>query len=164
MNPLNENGIAQAKAAIPKLATLPIKVIYCSDLERARQTAQIVNEKLGLEIIYDERLREFGNGQMGGTLRADLPADYSDNPKKYGAETAQDVFVLVKNFFDELKAKKIDNALIVSHGASMGVAIYMLENPKLKAKDIPVTRPSGLKIVQLDNAQIFEIDIYKEAK
>ena len=38
----------------------PIKAIYCSPYYRCAKTAKIVNKKLNLPIIFDERLNEMG--------------------------------------------------------------------------------------------------------
>lgn len=61
-NPLNETGIAQAKAVAPEIAQLGITKIYSSSLYRAQQTAQTVAEIIGLPINIDERLRERSYG------------------------------------------------------------------------------------------------------
>ncbi|XCB30181.1 histidine phosphatase family protein [Arcanobacterium hippocoleae] len=39
-NPLNQTGIAQARRVAPELMKLGITKVICSDLIRARQTAQ----------------------------------------------------------------------------------------------------------------------------
>ena len=41
LNPLNANGIKQAKHARDKIATLDIKHVFSSDLPRAVQTAEV---------------------------------------------------------------------------------------------------------------------------
>ena len=48
--PLNASGLAQAKAAAEQLAGVPIAAIWCSPLIRARATADIVAERLGLPL------------------------------------------------------------------------------------------------------------------
>lgn len=64
--PLNANGIAQARAAGPKLAGLGITTIIASPLSRARVTAEIVGESLGLGLTFDPDLQEVGFGVHEG--------------------------------------------------------------------------------------------------
>ena len=45
--------------------------IYCSDLQRAEQTAEILAERLGIPLIKDSRLRERSFGQAEGTTEAE---------------------------------------------------------------------------------------------
>ncbi len=68
---LNETGRAQARAAAPALVGRGIISIVCSPMLRTRETAAIVNERLGLPISYEPGLREviFG-GQEGKPLGA----------------------------------------------------------------------------------------------
>lgn len=73
--PLNETGRAQARAAAPAFAsaTEPWHTVVSSPLGRARETAAILAENLGLPLgaAYDELIeQEFGEAE--GTLVADL--------------------------------------------------------------------------------------------
>lgn len=67
--PLNDTGIAQAHSAKALLANLPITHIYSSPLQRARVTADIANEALGLKITDVRDLMEVNFGVMEGKLR-----------------------------------------------------------------------------------------------
>jgi len=64
--PLNEKGIEQAHLTKESLKDLEINLIICSPLLRARQTAEIINEVLNIEIIYDNRLLERDYGEFEG--------------------------------------------------------------------------------------------------
>jgi len=57
--PLNENGREQARAAAPLLARIaPVKTIVASDLSRAQETAHIIADVMGADVVTDARLRE----------------------------------------------------------------------------------------------------------
>jgi probable phosphoglycerate mutase len=64
--PLNDRGIAQARAAAPMLRNRGITTIVSSPLGRARVTAEIVAAELGLPIGFDEELREVSFGTQEG--------------------------------------------------------------------------------------------------
>ena len=63
---LSERGIAQAHTAAKELRDLGIKKIISSDLTRARDTAGVVGDDLGVEVVVDKRLRETHLGQWQG--------------------------------------------------------------------------------------------------
>jgi len=58
---LSANGRLMAAAAADFFAERPVAALYASPLERAQETAQPVAERLGLEIVTDERLIESVN-------------------------------------------------------------------------------------------------------
>lgn len=63
---LTELGMRQAAAlAQALLRYAPIK-LYCSDLKRAADTAQIIQKKVGGEILYIPELRERSYGEIQG--------------------------------------------------------------------------------------------------
>jgi probable phosphoglycerate mutase len=64
--PLNATGIAQARAAGPMLRHRGIGTIVASPLSRARVTAEIVAEALGLPVSIDPDLREVSWGVQEG--------------------------------------------------------------------------------------------------
>jgi broad specificity phosphatase PhoE len=63
---LNETGRSQARVAAERLLGHGIDKIIASPLSRARETAQIVGETLGLEPILDARLVERNFGLFEG--------------------------------------------------------------------------------------------------
>src|SRR5947199_3660663 len=64
--PLNARGREQAKALAEELAPEGIDAIYASDLSRARDTAEIVGERLGVPVVLDPDLREIDVGSREG--------------------------------------------------------------------------------------------------
>jgi len=164
LDQLSEKGKEQAKEIAEVLANLSIKHFYSSDLLRAKETAEIINERLNLEINFDTRLREFDNGSMDGI--DNRPQRFLDNPNAFGAENPRDVFARLKNFFDELREKKIDDVLIISHGGAMGVMEYYFRNPDTKPEDIPTCRYMTINTAwrNFKNTEIYEVDLYKGIK
>lgn len=68
--PLNEVGLAQARAVAGQLAAEPIRAVYTSDLARARETARAIAEVHDLAVIDEPALRERHWGRFQG-LRFD---------------------------------------------------------------------------------------------
>jgi probable phosphoglycerate mutase len=71
---LDEVGIEQARTVAPLVAALEPVTVWSSDLARARVTADEIAKEAGLVPSYDERLREFGLGELQGLTHAELEA------------------------------------------------------------------------------------------
>lgn len=63
---LNKKGQQQAQAVAERLKEGPIKAVYTSPMERARETAQPIAEALGLEPVVREGLLETDIGEWTG--------------------------------------------------------------------------------------------------
>ena len=68
--PLNELGRRQARELAEQLDG--VDVVYSSDLARARETAEILAERAGVEVRLDPRLRERGFGAWEGLTLAEI--------------------------------------------------------------------------------------------
>lgn len=77
--PLTDQGRKEAKVAASKLKQYNIETIFCSDLSRAKETAEIIGKILGIKPISTKKLRPWNLGELTGTTTKDaLPkiADY----------------------------------------------------------------------------------------
>lgn len=84
---LSANGRGMASAAADFFAERPVAAVFSSPLDRAVETAQPVAERLGLDIVVDERLMEPWNHFQGlrfgvgdGSLRHPEHWPYLFNP------------------------------------------------------------------------------------
>jgi len=75
-NPLNEAGIAQAHTAAALLRNRGIASIIASPLTRARVTAEIVGQTLGLPIDLDDDLQEVAFGVQEGQPMSEWFTDW----------------------------------------------------------------------------------------
>src|SRR3989344_3932278 len=123
--PLAPEGFQQAEAAI-SLLPKSIKHIYSSPLQRARQTAEIINSKLNRPISLQNELTEIHMGSLAGKAWTDMESGLDLKKKHrtvqfdyrpYGGESAKEVRKRVTEFLKKLKQKHGDNeVLIVTHG------------------------------------------------
>jgi broad specificity phosphatase PhoE len=70
--PLDEKGIQEAFETAGKLSDYSIDSIYCSDLKRARQTAQILRRRVKARITPTQELRPWNLGVFGGEKIKDI--------------------------------------------------------------------------------------------
>ncbi|HWG03223.1 MAG TPA: histidine phosphatase family protein [Trebonia sp.] len=65
---LSANGRQMAAAAADFFSERPVVALFASPLERAQETAKPVADRLGLQIVTDDRLIESGNLLEGKTI------------------------------------------------------------------------------------------------
>ena len=73
---LSARGREQAQTAAATLAAFSPAVIVSSDLERAADTARALASRVGLEVRFDERLREIHAGQWQGMTAGDVAEQF----------------------------------------------------------------------------------------
>lgn len=119
--PLCEEGYDQAEKVAVRLANEAWDAIYSSDLQRTRQTATVIADKMhGIEIHTDPRLRERYGGQMEGTTEDERVEKWGKRwrERDLGMETAEEISKRGMACLEEIIAEHPDeNILIVSHGA-----------------------------------------------
>lgn len=131
---LTEQGIVQARELAEDVTKYPIDYIYSSDLGRAIQTAEILGEKLNLEVQKTEGLREMGFGVWEGLLIDEIKKDYSDiydiwrnDPHLVNipkGETLQVIKERVDNFIEEINKKHENKHIIfVTHSITLRVML-----------------------------------------
>jgi broad specificity phosphatase PhoE len=127
--PLNELGRRQARELAAQLDG--VDALYSSDLARACETAEIVAERLGLEVRTDPRLRERSFGAWEGLTSAEIERRFAEEHGRwqagegFGADDAEpfDAFAERIHAFleDVLHQHPGENILIVAHGGSIRV-------------------------------------------
>jgi probable phosphoglycerate mutase len=127
---LNDLGREQAEALAEQLDG-DIGVVYSSDLARARETAEIVARKLGLEVRVDARLRERSFGSWEGLTTAEIEERFTESHRRWregkgagadDAEAFEDFAARVNDFLaDVLRLHPGEEVLVISHGGSIRV-------------------------------------------
>jgi glucosyl-3-phosphoglycerate phosphatase len=124
--PLSERGREQSRALAAMLDGLPDERVVCSDLGRARQTAEI----LGLRPArFDPRWREIDVGEWGGRVAAEIDAlgpeltNWRGGPRKaVDGESWHDFSLRVAGAADELVAAG-GPWVVVCHGGCIRAAV-----------------------------------------
>ncbi len=131
---LNDTGLAQALTIHEQLKGIEISTIYSSDLLRARQTAELVAQPLGLSVTLEPRLREINLGVWEGMpsdeIEAKYPKELSErarnpfNTRAPDGESPREVADRVLSAVNEIASKhRNESILIVAHGISLAVII-----------------------------------------
>lgn len=135
---LTELGQRQAQALAEWLPTEieHIDTLYSSTMRRAKETAGHVAAAYGIDIHFDDRLREIGNNRLDHTPWPNdgLPAQYADywaserpfapvTPVVDGGETMMHFRTRVGLFIEEMVQRHMDEAIVaVCHGGVIEIA------------------------------------------
>ncbi len=137
--PLNAEGIKQARNLAILLKDETFDAIYSSDLQRAMQTAVILQESRQGKVIADTRLQEIGFGEWEGTCLDDMREAFATRfalsqkdpavPIAPGGESVFAVSLRTREFGDEISQQFPDgNVLVVTHGLALATLVCHAEN------------------------------------
>jgi broad specificity phosphatase PhoE len=140
-----------ASAAADYFAERAVVTLFCSPLERAQETARPVAERLGLDVVTDDRLIESWNhfeglkfGVGDGSLRRPAHWPYLINPfRPSWGEPYQDVAArMLAMMTTAREAAAGQEAVCVSHQLPIWVTRRMAESKRLWHN--PATRECAL--------------------
>jgi broad specificity phosphatase PhoE len=135
--PLTERGRRQAERVAEFLAKRhpDATVVYSSPLARARDTATLISERIGIPLVIDPGLAEYHLGSWEGISYADLHQKHKfwEQIKKdadfapHGGESPR---VVVERFTGALRRIASDNAgqrvIVVAHGGALSMVLAAL--------------------------------------
>jgi len=135
--PLAEEGRLQAKLLGERLKAEQIEAVWSSDLIRAMETADIINESLHVQREIRKDIREISFGDMEG-LSDEVIADRfeeflrersrMEKDMAYpGGECAGDVVLRAHSVMKEIISRDYENVAVVTHGGVIRslVAYYL---------------------------------------
>jgi broad specificity phosphatase PhoE len=147
---LTRRGYRQAHRALDSLRRHDIDVVYSSDLRRAHQTASIIADGLGCDVITDERLRERRFGQAEGSRLTELGPDGTGisegrvvdiDARSNGGESLQDLYLRSSDFLEWIATQQHQgDVVIVAHGGSIRMLKALLTGSEIvdmKWDDVP---------------------------
>jgi broad specificity phosphatase PhoE len=131
--PLNDVGRRQAAELADRVAGEGIASLWSSDLSRARETAEVVGARLGLDPRLDPRLREANRGSWEGRLFIHIARE---DPEGYaawlkagetfrfpGGESLREQMERVGASLQDIHETGQLPALVVCHGGSIRVML-----------------------------------------
>jgi broad specificity phosphatase PhoE len=136
--PLDDTGREQAAALAEAVTRVEISTLWCSPLARARETADIVAARIGLEPHEDVRFAETETGDWTGRSFAEIKAEdpegfarfqRSDPTFRYpGGESFAEQSARVMAALADLRARHEDAlpALVVCHRGVIRLALAAL--------------------------------------
>jgi broad specificity phosphatase PhoE len=89
--PLSARGLAQAQEVAERFAGHRLEGLYCSDLDRASRTAELIGAAVGLEPVNDPGLREIALGAWEGKTREELIEEYPELWERWSREPDWDL-------------------------------------------------------------------------
>jgi broad specificity phosphatase PhoE len=129
--PLTELGREQAVALAQRLADTELDAVYSSDLQRARETAEIVARSKGLRVETTPDLREVDVGSWSGLTRAEAEARFPEAYARWldggegwdDGETYAEMSRRVVGAIVRIAAQHPNSrVLVVAHGGSIRAA------------------------------------------
>lgn len=162
---LNENGRTQARKVAESLKHYGFTHIYCSNLKRAKETADIINESFLLPVLTDSRLDE---RNWGGWENKNLDEIIKECPNlknnvRLGiwdftpnrAETVQNLIDRSVEFFQDIARRhhESDVILVVTHGGPMRTMLGFIKN----------LDPTEYMNQDINNGQMYRVE-YKNSR
>jgi broad specificity phosphatase PhoE len=146
------------------LGEIPFRVLWCSPLLRARETADIVGARLGLEPREDPRLMETDAGDWTDRLFTEVQAEDPDGFAGFiegrpdfsfpGGESFAQQGVRVAAALADVERGKLP-ALVVCHGVVIRIALYQRAGHRVALAE----RVPNAALVPLDPAEAERADV-----
>lgn len=130
---LNDKGKIEIKKILDQLENYDIFI--SSDLERAKETSEIINDKINIEIVYDKNLREINNGIFKNMSKDQFINQYADyrfdklkmNQHYIDGESPEEFYNRVRTTFIKiLENNKNKRILMVTHAGVIIVILCLL--------------------------------------
>lgn len=147
--PLSEQGLQRARELGQHYAAQHINVVFCSDLQRAHNTALIAFDDRAISIKPDARLRECDYGQMTHVHPDDLHREEHVTEPYPGGESLEMVARRVGAFLSEvLFSHDGQTIVIIAHSATKYGLDYWADDTPLETivrapwewRDVPIWR------------------------
>jgi broad specificity phosphatase PhoE len=134
---LSTEGRAQALRLGERLASEPIRAIYCSPLGRTVETASILAAPHGLVPVHRDGLREMSHGRWEGLTRGEVerrfPGEYATweaDPFSFAPEGGESGLAVLARALPVIRQMVVDHpgqrVLVVSHKATLRLLLSSL--------------------------------------
>lgn len=133
--PLNQTGLNEA-TTLKESFDFDVKYIISSPLKRALKTAEIINEKLGLNIELDSRLAERDFGSLAGGKACFVKT--MENSGQADGETIETFENKLLDFLESCKDLDDGAYLVTTHGGVIITLLTLLSERKLTWDNTPI--------------------------
>jgi probable phosphoglycerate mutase len=171
---LSEEGREQARALAARLAGEPIAAFYASPMSRTMDTARILAEPHGLEVLPRDGLREISHGRWEGKKRAEVEAAFPEEYARWEADPfssapsgGESGLAVTARALPELlrivEAHEDRQALLVSHKATIRLLVSILLGFDPRAyRDRLDQSPASLNILDFRDASHARLSLFND--
>ncbi len=135
--PLSEVGLAQARRLAARLQDERLDTIYVSELQRARVTAETINDSHHLALTACPELNEVDFGLLEGLTAGEMTARFPEFYRQWltwdaalafpGGESVAHFHARVSRFSERLKGHQDgETVLVVAHAGTLRMLICQL--------------------------------------
>lgn len=122
---LNPTGLRQTELVALQLRQIPLDVIYCSNLQRARETAASINRFHLVKLMIEPNLAEIDYGLWEGKQWAEIKQEYTSFVFRWqkdpvhlappGGESLQDLTNRLQKLLASITLQQNHNIALVTH-------------------------------------------------
>ena len=168
--PLSQRGRRQGRAAARAMVGRGVEAVFASPLQRARHTAEMVAQSLGLEVQTDERLKEVDCGVFQDRMRHEILREYEgmidqwrSGQRDFAFPDGESRIGLIRRgheVLEDISKRPHSTVAVVSHGGLLLAGMKSLLG--LSSVDPPLsmenTSISKLQIGPNGKAELLEFD------
>ena len=162
--PLDETGLKQAVDLAERASAHEFVALWCSPLLRARETADVVGKRIGLEPREEPRMMETDAGDWTDRLFVDVQAEdphgfagFIEGRPDFafpGGESFAQQGVRVAGALEDIEQGELP-ALVVCHGVVIRIALFQRAGHKVAlAERVPNAALVPLDPTQVEHAEL----------
>jgi len=159
--PLDAIGMEQSHRLAEKLSLQPISKIYSSPLQRAVMSTSIMCEKINVDIVYRQELREVYLGEWEGFTTQEIIEKHGSLFDEWNKNPLAQVGLGVENLFDlqsrafrefyKIAAHETGDCVIVAHGTWTRCLFCKLLSIPLESRMNFEISNAGISVIDCDN-------------
>ncbi|MFI5412593.1 MAG: histidine phosphatase family protein [Candidatus Micrarchaeales archaeon] len=158
--PLTDDGRKRIELTATELKKLKVSRIISSPVQRARETAKIIGDKLGLTPTIDDRLTERGHGNLVNKSNMDGRWIYELDLEKENVENYASIEKRMVDFVDSVKDTS-GITVVVTHedcikefiGKALNLDVYLVQGLKIENGTM-----SAVKVVSKGECKVITIN------
>jgi len=150
-------------AKVIKKLNLSPKIIFSSDLKRAKDSSKIISKELKLKIKYNQLLRERKSGASEGKTEKEIDwklyEKISFSHRRYiGGESFIEVKKRAKEFLNNILIKEKENIIIISHSVFLSMLLSYIKNWDIK-KSCQFNFNNFITIIDTKNKRVEQVPL-----